>query len=55
MPAAQRERLDSLHEKQQRQPLTTEERTEEQALLALYRETLLVRWASSHSPAPAWL
>jgi DNA-binding LytR/AlgR family response regulator len=43
MPAAQRERLDSLHEKQQRQPLTTEERTEEQALLALYRETLLVR------------
>ena len=43
IPADQRERLASLHEKQQREPLTAEERTEEQALLDLYRETLLVR------------
>lgn len=43
MPAAQRERLAALHDKQQREPLTGEERAEEQALLALYRETLLVR------------
>jgi len=43
MPAEQRERLATLHDKQQREPLTAAERTEEQALLALYRETLLVR------------
>jgi hypothetical protein len=43
MPAEPRERLATLHDKQQREPLTAEERTEEQALLALYRETLLVR------------
>jgi hypothetical protein len=43
MPIEQRERLASLHHKQQREPLTTEERSEEQTLLALYRETLLIR------------
>jgi len=39
----QRERLEALHVKQQREGLTTVEREEEQALLALYRETILVR------------
>lgn len=39
----QRERLQSLHEKQQRSGLTPGEQTEEQALVKLYRETLLVR------------
>lgn len=43
MTPEQRERLEALHDKQQREPLTAEERAEEQALLALYRETLLVR------------
>lgn len=43
MPAEQRERLEALHNDQQRRTLTPEERAEEQALLALYRETLLVR------------
>lgn len=43
MPVEQRERLATLHDKQQREPLTTEEQIEEQALLTLYRETLLVR------------
>ncbi len=43
MSAEQRERLETLHTQQQRGPLTAEERAEEQALLALYRETLLVR------------
>lgn len=43
MTAEQRERLATLHDKQQRELLTAEERTEEQALLRLYRETLLVR------------
>jgi hypothetical protein len=43
MPVEQRERLATLHDKQQREPLTAEERGEEQALLDLYRETLLVR------------
>jgi hypothetical protein len=44
MPAEQRQRLEALHDKQQRgDPLTVEEREEEEALLALYRETLLVR------------
>jgi hypothetical protein len=44
MPVVQRERLEALHDKQQSGvPLTAEERTEEQDLLTLYRETLLVR------------
>lgn len=43
MTAAQRERLEALHDKQQREGLTVEEQAEEQALLSLYRETLLVR------------
>jgi hypothetical protein len=43
MPEAQRERLDELHSKQQREGLTPAEQQEEQALLALYRETVLVR------------
>jgi hypothetical protein len=42
-PAEQRERLAILHNRQQREPLTAAERREEQALLALYRQTLLVR------------
>jgi hypothetical protein len=41
--AEQRERLETLHDKQQRERLTVEEQAEEQALLSLYRETLLVR------------
>jgi hypothetical protein len=43
MPGAQRERLEALHEQQQRRALTDEEKTEEQSLLTLYRETILVR------------
>jgi uncharacterized protein YnzC (UPF0291/DUF896 family) len=43
MATEQRERLEALHDKQQREGLTAEEQAEEQALLALYRETLLVR------------
>jgi hypothetical protein len=43
MPAEQRERLETLHHEQQRRRLTAEEQAEEQALLALYRETLLIR------------
>jgi uncharacterized protein YnzC (UPF0291/DUF896 family) len=43
MTAEQRERLEALHDKQQREGLTPEEQAEEQALLSLYRETLLVR------------
>jgi hypothetical protein len=43
MTAEQRERLAVLHDKQQREGLTAEEQAEEQTLLALYRETLLVR------------
>ena len=44
MPAAQRERLEALHDKQQcGESLTNEERVEEETLLTLYRETLLVR------------
>ena len=39
----QRVRLEMLHDKQQREGLTEEERTEEQALIQLYRETQLVR------------
>jgi len=43
MSPDQRERLEALHHQQQRQGLTDEEQAEEQALLALYRETLLIR------------
>jgi len=43
MTADQRERLEALHDKQQREGLTPDEQAEEQALLSLYRETLLVR------------
>jgi uncharacterized protein YnzC (UPF0291/DUF896 family) len=43
MTAEQRQRLETLHDKQQREGLTPEEKAEEQALLSLYRETLLVR------------
>lgn len=43
MTAEQRERLEALHDQQQREGLTAEEQADEQALLALYRETLLVR------------
>jgi len=43
MTAEQRERLEALHDKQQHEGLTPEEQAEEQALLSLYRETLLVR------------
>lgn len=39
----QRERLAALHDKQQREGLGPAEQDEERALLALYRETLLVR------------
>jgi hypothetical protein len=43
MPSEQRARLATLHDKQQYISLTPEEQAEEQALLRLYRETLLVR------------
>jgi len=43
MTAEQRERLEALHDQQQREGLTPDEQAEEQALLSLYRETLLVR------------
>ena len=44
MPAEQRVRLEALHQQQQAGgTLTAEEEGEEQALLALYRDTLLVR------------
>jgi len=43
MPAEQRDRLEALHHQQQSQGLTAKEQAEERALLALYRETLLVR------------
>ncbi len=43
MPVKQRNRLDFLHDEQQRRSLTPEESSEEQALLTLYRETILVR------------
>ncbi|MFZ1463283.1 MAG: hypothetical protein WBD79_26250 [Anaerolineae bacterium] len=39
----QQERLESLHDKQQRVGLAAAERAQEQALVRLYRETLLVR------------
>lgn len=43
MPVAQRERMAELHDQQQRDGLTATEQEEAQALLALYRETILVR------------
>jgi uncharacterized protein YnzC (UPF0291/DUF896 family) len=43
MTQAQRARLEALHDKKQREGLTAEEQADEQALLSLYRETLLVR------------
>ena len=43
MSPEQRTRLATLHDKQQYTSLTPEEQAEEQALLRLYRETLLVR------------
>jgi len=44
MPAAQQARLEALHFKLQQQgALTAEEQAEEEALVALYRETILIR------------
>ncbi len=43
MSVEQRERLQGLHDKQQRENLIAEEQAEEQALVLLYRETLLIR------------
>jgi hypothetical protein len=43
MAPEQRERLATLHDIQQRRPLSTAEQAENQALLRLYREALLVR------------
>ena len=43
MPGDQRVRMEELHMKQQREGLTKPEQEEEQALLKLYRETILVR------------
>ena len=43
MPVEQRERLESLHDKQQQDGLTEDEKLEEEALLKMYRETILVR------------
>lgn len=39
----QQQRLEALHDKQQRAPLSPAERAEEQALVNLYRETQYVR------------
>ncbi|MBI4674789.1 MAG: hypothetical protein HY741_24350 [Chloroflexi bacterium] len=43
MAPSQRERLEELHDQFQRAGLAAQERQEEQQLLALYRETILVR------------
>lgn len=43
MPDDQRTRMESLHSKQQEGKLSKTEQAEEQALLKLYRETVLVR------------
>ena len=43
VPQAQRDRIEVLHDEQQRRPLTNEERIEEQSIVRLYQETLLVR------------
>ncbi len=43
MSTEQRERLEALHHRQQQQGLTATEKVEDQALLTLYRETILIR------------
>jgi len=43
LSSEQQQRLDALHDKQQRTRLSPAEQAEEQALLKLYRETQLVR------------
>ncbi|MCE7929644.1 MAG: hypothetical protein DYG91_14290 [Chloroflexi bacterium CFX7] len=43
VPAEQRERLETLHQKQQRTSLTDDDRAEMEALERLYRDTVLVR------------
>lgn len=43
MMPEQRDKLEELHDLQSRSSLTNEEKAEEQALLTLYRETILVR------------
>ncbi|MDZ4719828.1 MAG: hypothetical protein SH847_15370 [Roseiflexaceae bacterium] len=43
MQPEQRERLEDLHDKQQREGLSTEEFDEEQALVGFYREMVLLR------------
>jgi hypothetical protein len=43
MPEPQRERMEELHTKQQREGLIAAEEDEDEALLVLYRETVLVR------------
>lgn len=43
LPRVQRERMESLHHKQQREGLTDEEREEIMRLEELYQETVLVR------------
>jgi hypothetical protein len=43
LPGDQRARLEDLHDQKQRRPLSDEERDEEEALLRMYRETMLVR------------
>lgn len=43
MPEPERERLEALHDKQQREGLTAAEQEEEEALLALYRQNILTR------------
>ena len=43
MASEQRERLEDLHHKQQRESLTAEEQAEEQNLLTLFREAILIR------------
>lgn len=43
MAYEQKQRLQTLHDLKQRRGLTSPEQTEDEALLALYRDTLLVR------------
>ncbi|HHY58417.1 MAG TPA: hypothetical protein GYA08_23620 [Chloroflexi bacterium] len=43
LSAEQQQRLEALHDKQQRAQLSPAERAEEQALVRLYRETQLIR------------
>lgn len=47
MQAEQSERLEELHDKQQREGLSAKEQAENQKLLALYQETVLVRAQSA--------